>query len=724
MAVEAEKLIVSLEARINAFEKALARANATANRQARGIEKRFLTVNKTVTDSFTRMGSGVAKAFAIIGGARGAQQLSDSATSIRNSLSVAGLAGGELQRTFDNLYDSAQRNSVPIESLAQLYSRLSLVQGELGVASGELQSFVDNVGKSLRVSGTDAQAASGALLQLAQALGSNKVQMEEYSSLIDGTPALLQAAANGIEQTGGSVSKLTQLVKAGKVSNKALFDGIEAGAGVLDQRLAGSVQTVEQRFVILRNAMVKAADKFNQNTAAASAMGDEFDKTARYIDALDFTRLVADLGSVAAAFNSAANGAQGFAEWLGKISGLENVGAGIIDAFGGKDGKLSAFGGLLTVESTLNSEEKVNRLWEQRLAIQKRINETRGNPNDFLGPTKIRQDEAALTAINEQIAAIGGRIDFPKLNYGQFPPPKPVPQKVDLDDPRYKPAPSTSGSGSRTKLDEYEREVKQLNERTTAVRAQTAAMAELNPLVDDFGYSLQVAQTKQDLLTAAQNAGVKITPDVKASIEAMASGYASATSAAERLAATQDKIRERNEFFAESVFDAFSDILPAIETGNKALDRFLSTMIDAVAQAALLGKGPLAAAGGGGGLLGSLFGGLKLFGLAQGGIVANGTPLKRFASGGVSRSASIFGEAGPEAAVPLPDGRRIPVDLRMPSRGDTGATVLNYSPTINAPNSDVAAIARLERGQRDIAKNFGKLVDDRVRNSRLRHVRP
>ena len=35
----------------------------------------------------------------------------------------------------------------------------------------------------------------------------------------------------------------------------------------------------------------------------------------------------------------------------------------------------------------------------------------------------------------------------------------------------------------------------------------------------------------------------------------------------------------------------------------------------------------------------------------------------RFAKGGISREAAIFGEAGPEAAVPLPDGRSIPVTL-------------------------------------------------------------
>lgn len=90
--------------------------------------------------------------------------------------------------------------------------------------------------------------------------------------------------------------------------------------------------------------------------------------------------------------------------------------------------------------------------------------------------------------------------------------------------------------------------------------------------------------------------------------------------------------------------------------------------------------GPSGTAGGLGGLLGSIFGGGSLAAnttaaiaanpllFANGGVMTPDGPrrLKRFASGGTSRQAAIFGEAGPEAAVPLPDGKRIPVDLRMP----------------------------------------------------------
>src|SRR5262249_39916569 len=80
--------------------------------------------------------------------------------------------------------------------------------------------------------------------------------------------------------------------------------------------------------------------------------------------------------------------------------------------------------------------------------------------------------------------------------------------------------------------------------------------------------------------------------------------------------------------------------------------------------------GPAGTAGGGllgAGLIGGLF---SFLGFANGGVFVPGSgrrPLKRFAGGGVSSTAAIFGEAGPEAAIPLPDGHSVPVDLRMPS---------------------------------------------------------
>jgi hypothetical protein len=110
---------------------------------------------------------------------------------------------------------------------------------------------------------------------------------------------------------------------------------------------------------------------------------------------------------------------------------------------------------------------------------------------------------------------------------------------------------------------------------------------------------------------------------------------------------------------------------------DRIIDKMMNDMLDAIFEVNNAGsKG-----GGGGifGLLGGLFGGGRsLSPLASSAISAGRIGL--FANGGVTDRPAIFGEAGPEAAVPLPDGRRIPVDMRGGAREtrvkvDVGVTV-------------------------------------------------
>jgi hypothetical protein len=225
------------------------------------------------------------------------------------------------------------------------------------------------------------------------------------------------------------------------------------------------------------------------------------------------------------------------------------------------------------------------------------------------------------------------------------------------------------GGGGGSRQSDYQREVQQIQQRTAAIEAQTTAQAGLDPLVDDFGRTLETARAKQELLNAAQQAGIAITPEMSAQIDALASSYGVAYAEAQKLAKSQDEARRTAQEFNELSRDTFGTFISDLVHGKNATDalrdavgrlgdRLLDLSLDS-----LFGTGR----GGGSGLFGGIFGAIgHLFGFAKGGVAAHGRP-RTFASGGVSNSAAIFGEAGPEAAVPLPDGRRIPVELRMPA---------------------------------------------------------
>lgn len=699
MATDLERLVVQLSADFKKYENALNKAMGVTNRQARSIERRFQTMNRNLTSGFTGLGSSLTKAFAVAGGVRGMQSLLDSATKIDNALKVAGLSGEELEKVYSRLRDSAMRNAAPLETLVTLYGRAALVQKELGASQEEMLNFTDKVAVALRVAGTDAQSASGALLQLSQALGSGVVRAEEFNSILEGALPIAQAAAAGLKEAGGSVAQLRQLVVDGKVSSEAFFRAFEAGAVILDQKVAGATLTTSQGLTNVRTAMIDAMREFARGSMAAETLGDAFGAMADKINSIDFEAFgqqARELIGLIGQIREAMGWLQSMGANLGAKLGTDAVG----DWLTGGAAQKSFLGGALTITN-------------QR-GIQRRI-------DDAFGVAV--ETAAGLTedAIRKSAGTVTGTGKTGRLPSSTVTP-------VSLGD--YAAPSSKGGSGGRggrgggrgagARADEYQRLAERIRESTTALNAETAAMSQLNPLVKDYGFSLEKVRAEQELLAAAQKAGMAITPELRASIETLATAYATAEANAAKLRERQDQIVEAADFVKDSLGDMIMDMVPAIETGNAALDKFLNTLIEAVAQATLLGKGPLAGLfGGGGGLF-------SIFGLAKGGVVANGRPqpMKTFARGGVSRSAAIFGEAGPEAAVPLPDGRRIPVDLRLPNGTQQTATTINMPIQINAPGADAAALARVEASVKELGRNIPKMVDQRVNTRQTRGTRP
>lgn len=239
------------------------------------------------------------------------------------------------------------------------------------------------------------------------------------------------------------------------------------------------------------------------------------------------------------------------------------------------------------------------------------------------------------------------------------------------------------GGGGRSKKDrpdDLQREIEQIKERTAAIQAETEAQAGINPLIDDYDYAITKARATQELLNAAKKAGIEITPALKEQIEGLAEGYANATVQANKLAESQDQAREAADFFKGSMMDAFQSMIPAIETGNSALDKFLNTLIEAVLQATLLGKGPLAGifGGGGSGFLGGLG---KLIGFDKGGYTGNGG--KHEPAGVVHKGEYVFDQDAVRAA----GGPAALEAMRRGLKGYANGGYVGPLPTSNAPTA-------------------------------------
>jgi lambda family phage tail tape measure protein len=146
---------------------------------------------------------------------------------------------------------------------------------------------------------------------------------------------------------------------------------------------------------------------------------------------------------------------------------------------------------------------------------------------------------------------------------------------------------------------------------------------------------------------------------------------------------------------------------------------------------ALAGAAGGAAAGGGASSGGSAtssagtqFGGSASFGqyqFANGGIMTSmgSVPLRKYARGGIANTAqaAIFGEGStPEAYVPLPDGRSIPVNMK----GAGGGVQVNMTINIDKGGSDNSSVA----SDQESGKAFGNLMKNVALKTILEQKRP
>ena len=279
MATDLEVMTLRLEASATKFERDMAKAVGVVQKASGAMQASARTATTKIEQSFSGLGIGVAalatRTMPALAAAFSAKAFIDSIatfTQIQNSLKVAGLSGDELTRTFDAIYASAQKNSVPLADLAKLYSRVAQLQKGLSANSQSVAKFTDGVAVALRVAGTSSTEASGALLQLSQLLGAGTVRLEEFNSVNEGARPILEAVAAGLQEAGGSVATLRKLVEAGKVSSTAFFQAFLAGLPTLQAKLKDTSDKTDSAMTRMMNAFIKTAGAIDTATGASKGI--------------------------------------------------------------------------------------------------------------------------------------------------------------------------------------------------------------------------------------------------------------------------------------------------------------------------------------------------------------------------------------------------------------------------------------------------------------------
>lgn len=662
MATDLEVLSVRLEAQLRSFEREMARGRAVTNRELKAIEDRFRTTNKRVASSLLEMSNQLKRGIGAIGiglGGRELQQLADEHTSIQNALRVTGLEGEALAKVYERLFQSAQDNAAPLQSMAQLYSRVALSQKELKISTDELNSFVDRVGIALRVSGKTAEQSSGSLLQLSQALGSGVVRAEEFNSMLEGTPTIVQAAANGIKEAGGSVAKLRQLVNDGKVSSAAWFRGFLVGSEETKRQAQGMETTVSQAMTRLRNAMIDAFGKIDKSTGLSKDAADAFTQLGKAIRDVatviennkgSFRSFVSELRDLDSAATKAAR-------WFGQVTGLKHLGP--------------ALG--LSPEDVTNAS-KLERILNELVPLQEGLADAEktaaatGLDIDKQRVDLIRQriaflkeEQAVLLAVQatNASAAVGAN------STGKRP-------LISLKDH------PVDGKGKPQKLDTFERALFNAQKRIEILSKETQLIDENAAAMDRARLVIELETAARQKNQAEGKKNIEVTAQQRVQIEAMADQMYRAAEAAERarrplaeFAREGRRIEEGFQNFAVSGLRSFEDALVSLgdqsTTTAEKFKRMTASILSDLGRLLIRQNltGPMASWMSGlfpgSGAAADPWSGL-VPGRAGGGPVSAGMPY-------------VVGESGRELFVPRNDGMIIPNHaLKVASAPASGGT--------------------------------------------------
>jgi hypothetical protein len=180
------------------------------------------------------------------------------------------------------------------------------------------------------------------------------------------------------------------------------------------------------------------------------------------------------------------------------------------------------------------------------------------------------------------------------------------------------------GGGGGRSQDEFAEAIAQIERETAALQAETAAYLEVAAAGTQYGDMAEYARTKAELLTAAQEQGLQITPELTAQIEAQARAYATAGAEAAAAADRMEEVEKASERGADAIGGIFVAALDGADAAKKAV----ADLIGEIARMMMMrGAIELIEGMGGGGVLSTVGGWLSGARASGGGVQRGGAYL-------------------------------------------------------------------------------------------------
>ncbi len=583
---------------------------------------------------------GVSGAKAIIG-------LADTWTELKGRVDLAAgsMENGEV--VMSRIAEMARRTYSGLEQTAEGWLSNATALTELGYSTSEQLDLVETLNNALVISAAKGDRAASVMNAWSKAMALGKLSGDNLNTIIQSGGRLAEALAASM---GVSTNQLRAMGQAGKITTKEMY-GVTSQLEKLREEADGMAATIGDAMQLLRDSMLQYVGGADQASQTSARLAEQIIKLADNFG--DVADVAVELATVLAGA-LAGRAVLGMAAALPKASGavmalITAMRAGTLTAAGfaaalGPIGLvLGGISAALFVFTNRQSDAEFQaEQFTKAINLNAKALETgrdaSGKYSQALRDQIAMQVEAARAAYDMADAAfvaaaktaaafaVTHGLRRTDLDYDMHVKDKEAGDALALLDKleaqlkridevgTTKPAKITppgtgDGKGKSKRENDYEQLSARIAETTAAMVAETEAQRQLNPLIEDYGYTLAKTRSEQDLLTAAKKAGIEVTPQLRDEIAELADQYATAQVEAKKLGDSQDEIRRRAEEMADFQKDVTKDIVTGFMEGRKAADIFadaLGRIADKLLDMALNSIFDGFGGGGGGNFLGTL----------------------------------------------------------------------------------------------------------------------
>ncbi|TCK31238.1 tape measure domain-containing protein [Ancylobacter aquaticus] len=545
-------LYARMELRIRDFERQLQKAQSAADASMAKISRSSERATKAVESRFAAMGKGAGSSLASFGRTAAAGLLA----------SLGAREIGQAAAAYVNLQNTLKVAGLEGQALTGTFQQLFEIAQRNGTAIEPLVTLYSRLSQSQ----TELGASSDDLIKFT-----------------DGISLALRVGGTNAEAASGALLQLSQALGSSVVRAEE-FNSINEGARPILQAVANGLEEAGGSVSKLRTLVLAGSvsnktffDAFNAGTGglavqAAKAAGTTDQAVSRINNA--FVLLIGKLDETTGASRNAAGNLDGVASAIEKMPGLI-------------DRAVAGFKSLRDYLSEVGN-----------MPVWRKLGEFLGGDYSPEGLAKV-----GITYVppgSEKKSAGSSRRGGATM------------AQTGIETVSIKDAPVDDEKATKERINSYERLTAAITERTGAIQAETEAQAGLNPLVNDYGFAVEKARAEYDLLQAAHEAGLTVTPQLEAQIEALATSYADASVAAAHLAEAQGKVQESAAEFNDIGRDVLGGFISDIQRGVSAaaaLEGALAKVADKLLDIALNSIFPSSGGGGIGAAIASAFGG-------------------------------------------------------------------------------------------------------------------